>query len=429
MKLNYRRTFFIGLAFLSICAFWQLYDNVIPLMLKHTFHLSETVTGVIMSLDNVLALFLLPFFGKLSDRTDTKLGKRTPYIIAGTLIASAAMLAIPTANQLKNLGLFIAALGIALLAMASYRSPAVALMPDLTPKPLRSRANAVINLMGTLGGVYALIMMKLLISKDENPDYRAVYISVMALMIAAVVLLMLTIRERSLAKEIELDDETREEMPVQEIAVADEQQTEMLPEVRKSFRFLLVSIFLWFMAYNAVTTAFSRYAKQVWKVAGGDFTDCLMVAMAAAALAFIPIGLISGKFGRKKCILGGIVLMTVSYLAGCFFVEYTPWVNLMFALVGIGWASINVNSYPMIVEMSKSSNVGKYTGIYYTFSMAAQIVTPILSGRLLEVSYYTLFPYAVVFSLASFCTMLLVKHGDTLAEKKDSLLEHFDVDD
>jgi len=255
----------------------------------------------------------------------------------------------------------------------------------------------------------------------------------MALMIFAVIVLVLTIHENRLAKEAEQINQELQLLDAEEAketaASVEETEVDMTLEVRKSFCFLLASIFLWFMAYNAVTTAFSRYAKEVWKIGGGDFTDCLMAAMAAAALAFIPIGIISSKIGRKKAVLGGIVLMTLSYFGGCFFLEYSPWIYVIFALTGIGWAAINVNSYPMVVEMSKSSNLGKYTGIYYTFSMAAQIVTPIVSGRLLQVSYYTLFPYAVVFSSASLCTMLFVKHGDTMAEKKGSLLEHFNVDD
>ena len=158
MKLNYKRTLLVGLAFLSICAFWQLYDNVVPLILKNTFDIPDDIAGVIMALDNVLALFLLPLFGKLSDRTHTRLGRRMPYILGGTLAAVLLMNLLPVADRVRSLGLFVAALGLLLLAMGVYRSPAVALMPDVTPKPLRSKGNAIINLMGTLGGVAGLIL-------------------------------------------------------------------------------------------------------------------------------------------------------------------------------------------------------------------------------------------------------------------------------
>ncbi|MDE6186304.1 MAG: MFS transporter, partial [Lachnospiraceae bacterium] len=201
-------------------------------------------------------------------------------------------------------------------------------------------------------------------------------------------------------------------------------------EVKLSMIFLLVSIFLWFTAYNAVTTAFSRYTKVVWKMEGGGFADCLMVATIAAIISYIPIGNISSRIGRKKTILGGVVMMSICYFAAIFANAYHPVINIAFAVIGIGWAAINVNSYPMIVEMSKGCDIGKFTGTYYTFSMTAQIFTPILSGFLLEnVSYKTLFPYALFFSAAAFLTMLQVHHGDARPDKKKSVLEHFDVDD
>lgn len=430
MKLNYKRTFFIGLAFLSISAFWQLYDSIVPLILKNTFGFEEAMTGTIMALDNILAIFLLPLFGNLSDHTKTKLGKRTPYIVIGTIIASGAMLLIPTANQQKNLIMFIIALAVALIAMGSYRSPAVALMPDLTPKPLRSKANAVINLMGAVGGIYALIMIRILIPEEDDPNYLPLYISVLSLMIIAVILLVLIVRENKLAQEVEAQNKELEQRikSAEQIVQVDDEH-DMSPEVRKSFRFLLASIFLWFTAYNAVTTAFSRYAQEVWGLGGGSFANCLMVGMGAAIVSYIPIGIISSRIGRKKTIIIGILLMTASYFFGCFFLQYSPLVYLVFVFTGIGWAAINVNSYPMVVEMSKSSNIGKYTGIYYTFSMAAQIFTPIFSGVLLDISYHTLFPYAVVFSFASFLTMLFVKHGDCIPLQKKSILEHYDVED
>ncbi|HAX72530.1 MAG TPA: MFS transporter, partial [Firmicutes bacterium] len=190
------------------------------------------------------------------------------------------------------------------------------------------------------------------------------------------------------------------------------------------------SIFLWFMAYNAVTTAFSRYAVTVWKLEGGAFANCLMVATVFAILSYIPIGAISSNIGRKKTILSGIVLMTLSYIAAFMFTTYHPLINVAFALIGIGWAAISVNSLPMVVEMSKGSDIGKYTGLYYTSSMSAQIITPILSGLLLQhISYRTLFPYAALFSIIAFITMTLVKHGDSKPMQKKSAIEHFDMED
>lgn len=424
-KLNYGRTFLIGLAFLSISSFWQVYDNIIPLMLKNTFGLGETVTGVVMALDNVLAIFLLPIFGSISDKVDTKLGKRTPFIITGTVLAVIFLLLLPVADKAKNLPLFVGALFGVLISMGIYRSPAVALMPDLTPNRLRSRANAVINLLGAVGGVYSLIMIKLLVGTGLTPDYEPLFISVAAVMVVAVLVLVLIIREKKIAAQVAAEEEMESTEEKEET-----KGTVLAPEVKRSMIFMLASIFLWFTAYNAVTTAFSRYTTVVWELESGGFADCLMVATVAAIISYIPIGQISSRFGRKKTIMGGVVLMAACYFAAIFVTEYTPVINVAFALIGVAWAAINVNSYPMIVAMSEGADIGKFTGTYYTFSMAAQIMTPILSGFLLEhVSYRTLFPYAMIFSLLAFLTMTQVKHGDVKPAKKASLLENFDVDD
>lgn len=459
-KLNYKRTFLIGLAFLSICSFWQMYDNIIPLILQNTYHLGETMTGAVMALDNVLAIFLLPVFGTLSDKVHTKLGRRMPFIVSGTILAVIFMMLLPmidnaekarwgTVESFSNQVIFLAVLFFTLVSMGLYRSPAVALMPDVTPNHLRSRANAVINLMGAVGGVYALIMIKVLVGKGETPDYLPLFASIAAVMAIAVGILVITIRENKLREEVEKAEaanaEKVEEKAIAEgveavgeiEAVADTEQSGatgkvkgMPKEVKRSMYFMLASIFLWFTAYNAVTTAFSRYTKVVWKMEGGSFANCLMVATVAAIFSYIPIGSISAKIGRKKTIMGGVLLMAACYGAAIFAREYHPLVNVAFALIGVAWAAINVNSYPMIVAMSSGSDVGKFTGTYYTFSMAAQILTPVLSGFLLEnVSYNTLFPYALFFSLMAFLTMTQVRHGDVKPQKKESILENFDVDD
>lgn len=434
MKLNYKRTFFVGLAFMSISAFWQLYENIVPNILKYTFSFGDTGIGAIMAMDNIVALFLLPLFGMLSDRTNSKLGKRTPFILCGTIASTVLMVLMPIANQQKSLLLFITALGLVLISMGTYRSPAVSLMPDLTPRHLRSKANAVINLMGAAGGVLTLLLIKIFVVKSEDgtTNYIPVFVAVAVVMILAVILLLLKIRETQYAKEAQelelsyLGNETAKEP---ETKVSNE-KVKMAWQVKKSFLLLLASIFLWFTAYNAVSSAFSRYVIEVWDMGETGFTNFLMVAMAAAIISYIPIGIISSNIGRKKTILIGIALITVSYALGCMFVHYSPLIYLVFILTGIGWAAINVNSYPMVVEMSKEGDVGTYTGYYYSVSMTAQVMTPIFSGFLLEhVSYYTLFPYAVFFSICSLLTMLKVKHGDAKPVMKKSALENFDVED
>lgn len=445
-KLNYERTFFIGLAFLSISAFWQMYDNIIPLILKNTFGVKETMTGAIMALDNVLAVFLLPIFGALSDKADSRFGKRTPFIVCGTVLAVIFMMFLPLADRRQNLIVFIGALFLTLLSMGLYRSPAVALMPDLTPNRLRSKANAVINLMGAVGGVYALAMIKILVGAGERPSYIPLFASIAALMLLAVLILVITIKEKKLKKELEQSESVsavqaadpgekggNEAISSEKVSAETGEaagKTVLAPEVKRSMIFMLLSIFFWFTAYNAVTTAFSRYTGEVWGMEGGGFADCLMVATVAAIVSYIPIGHISSRFGRRKTIMGGVLLMAACYGAAIFVNTYHPAVNIAFALIGVAWASINVNSYPMIVAMSAGGDIGKFTGTYYTFSMAAQIFTPVLSGFLLEnVSYRTLFPYALVFSLIAFLTMTQVRHGDVKPAKKASVLENFDVED
>ena len=404
MKLNNKRTILVGLAFMSICAFWQLYDNIIPLILLNTFHLKDTVSGFIMSLDNILALFMLPLFGAFSDRVNTRMGKRMPFIVFGTILAAFAMLLLPIADFMQSMLLFFTALGLTLFAMATYRSPAVALMPDITPKPLRSKANAIINLMGAVGGIITLVLITLLVPKTANPNYFPLFLSIASIMLLCVAILFMTIKEKQLRI---ADDEAESE------EASTTQHGKMEPAVKRSLMFILFSVAFWFMGYNAVTTAFSKYANVVWGMSGGEFAKPMMVATVAAIISYIPVGSLSSRFGRKKMILAGVVLLACSYLSGMFFTTFSPLLNIVFGMVGIAWAMINVNSYPMVVEMSQGSDVGKYTGTYYTFSMAAQVLTPILSGFLLEyVGYWTLFPYAALCVLIALLLFTQVKHGD-----------------
>lgn len=427
MKLNTRRTILVGLAFLSISAFWQLYDSLIPLILKNTFQVSDTISGGIMAIDNVLAVFMLPLFGSLSDRVHTRIGRRMPFILCGTAAAVIAMLFLPFADNIGSLALFVTALFVTLIAMGSYRSPAVSLMPDVTPKPLRSKANAIINLMGAVGGVISLILISALVPKEGKPDYFPIFLIVAAVMVFSVLLLLWKIRENPLRTEREKIDAGLSETEEADEAPA---KTTLDPAVRRSLVLILISVACWFMGYNAVTTAFSRYAQIYWGIQGGGFANCLLIATAAAILSYIPVGSIASRVGRKKTILGGVVLLASMFAIGATVKEYHIWINGLFALVGVAWAAINVNSYPMVVEMSKGSDIGKFTGFYYTFSMAAQIVTPILSGFLLEhVGYFILFPYAAFFVVIAFFTMLFVRHGDSRALPKKSRLEAFDVDD
>lgn len=419
MQLNYRRTIFVGLAFFSILAFWQMYDNIIPLILKNTFGLGDTISGFIMSLDNILALFILPLFGALSDRA----GRRMPFIVGGTIGAVALCVLLPLFDRPGSLPMFMVVLGLLLIAMGTYRSPAVALMPDLTPKPLRSKANAIINLMGALGGVYTILAIKLLVKEPATglPNYMPLFLAVAGIMALSVAILRLTIRETG----IQPQDEDAAGQPAAPAAG----QAALPPPVRRSLYLILCSVALWYMGYNAVTTAFTKYAQTVWGHGVSQASTCLLIATAGAVVSYIPIGLLASRIGRKKTVLMGVAILALCFAAGALVAsDFSPALYGMFALVGFSWAAINVNSYPMVVEISRLGSVGKYTGYYYTFSMAAQIVTPILSGALLEhVGYFTLFPYAALCVALSFLTMFFTRHGDNRPQRQGNLEAYADM--
>ena len=508
MKLNYKRIILVGFAFFLIQAFWQAYDNTIPMILTNKFGMSQAWSGAIMALDNVLALFMLPLFGAISDKHHSKWGRRTPFIVVGTLIAAVMLIALSfvdnaqlhhisdvaaiddpaaletiydreadetlltpggqkfvlsrqftkeeftqirsqitvdgaavtnpdytnyvmparqacawdaTAKSPVTLVFFIALLLVILVSMAVFRSPAVALMPDVTLKPLRSKANAVINLMGSAGGILVLVLgMVFATSAVRNSlmNYIGYFAVIAAIMLAALVVFMLTVRENEWAAEmqqqsVELGLEDKEEAATGERKLS-------VDEVR-SLIFLLLSIVLWFFGYNAVTSKYSVYASNILHK---DYNLTLIIAQAAAIISYLPVGFIASKVGRKKTILAGVVMLTAAFTTASFMSAESPTMlmNAMFALAGIAWATINVNSFPMVVEMCSGGNVGKYTGFYYTASMAAQVATPMLSGLLMDrMGMHVLFPYAAVFTALAFVTMLFVRHGDSKPEVKRGL--------
>ncbi len=466
MKLNYKRVILVGMAFFLISAFWQAYDSIIPLILTNHFGLPQSASGAIMSIDNVLAVFLLPIFGSISDRTRTRFGKRTPFIFVGTIVAVISFIALTfidniqlarviaegipeigksadvlmsdkeffirettLALTLKNpmplIG-FIATLLVTLVAMATFRSPAVALMPDVTVKPLRSKANAVINLTGTFGGILVLVLgIVFATSKDHYMQYTGYFAAVVSLMLVGFIIFLLTVKENKWAAEME--EESKQLEPETE-------ETEESGKLSKaqfhSLILILASVALWFIGYNSITSKYSVYATNIL---GFDFNLTLIIAQAAAIVSYIPVGIIASKIGRKKTILAGVIILSTAFFLGNFVTARTPEFIMfpIFILAGIGWATINVNSFPMVVELAKSGNVGKYTGYYYTASMSAQIVAPILSGFIYDAfgMRYTFFAFGTVFVALAFITMFFVRHGDSKIETQKSALELLDVDD
>ncbi len=494
MKLNYKRTFFVGFAFFLICTFWQAYDTIVPKILTDKFGLGQTWSGIVMAMDNIFALFLLPLFGTLSDKCRSKMGRRSPFILFGTVIACVAFVAMSVADnsQLKrieavaptsenaqtvlynedltiktpdgqqivirdrftleeyvgikmynedggvsaeytdyvvparqayaarvtaedpsSLIFFMAMLLIALLSMATFRSPAVALMPDVTLKPLRSKANAIINLMGAVGGIIVLVLgMVFNTGSPRNAlmSYTVFFVVIAAIMLISLVSFFLTVREPQFVREMQ------EESARLGLDTADEGEEKgsggkMSKKEFRSLLFILASVVLWFMGYNAVTSKYSVYASTILNL---DYNMTLTIASAAAIVSYIPIGNISSKIGRKKMIMTGVIILGSSFFVASFMRSESPlWLmNILFAMAGVGWASINVNSYPMVVELSRGGDVGKYTGFYYTASMAAQTATPIISGFFMDIKMTSLFVYATVCVAFAFLTMIFVRHGD-----------------
>ena len=514
MKLNYKRTILVGFAFFLISAFWQAYDATIPVILTNKFGMSQTWSGVVMALDNILAVFMLPIFGALSDKSRSRRGRRTPFITIGTIVAALMLVCLSfadnaqfknienvakiddpaasrivyeakldeelmtpegekfilkdkfsqeefveikstteyedgeenlytnyvvparqsyigdvTAKNPANLFIFLAFLLAVLIAMAIFRSPAVALMPDVTIKPLRSKGNAIINLMGTAGGILVLVLGIVFATsavKNSFMNYFTYYGVIAGLMLAALAVFLLTVREVKWAKE---QQEESVRLGIEEEVKEEGEKRKLSKSEMTSLIFILASIALWYIGYNAVTSKYSIYAQRVLEM---DYNTTLLLAQAAAIVSYLPAGMVASKIGRKKTILAGVVMLAGAFLGASFMRAGSPVLvmNIFFALAGIGWATINVNSFPMVVEMCSGGDVGKYTGFYYTASMAAQIITPMFSGFLMDnFGLTTLFPYAAVFAGLAFVTMLFVRHGDSKPAAKKDALEALDVED
>ena len=447
-KLNYKRTILVGFAFFLISAFWQAYDAIVPLILNNHFGLNDFWSGMVMSIDNVLAVFLLPLFGAISDKMSTRWGKRTPFIFFGTVAAvvtfvaltfidnyqlallmtqdstdlAALALEITLANPLTFIG-FMATLLVVLLAMASFRSPAVALMPDVTVKPLRSKGNAIINLMGAAGGILVLVLGMIFgTAKDQYMSYTPYVIAVVSLMAAGLIVFLLFVKEKDWAGEAEALNAELDANAAPEAEKAPERELTR-PELI-SLILILASVALWYIGYNSITSKYTVYSTSILKF---DFNATLIIAQAAAIVSYIPVGMVASKIGRRKTILAGIVMLASAFFIGNFITPETPEFVMapVFILAGIGWATINVNSFPMVVELARGGNVGKYTGYYYTASMAAQIVAPILSGFLYGVipggMRVVFFAFGTIFVALSFVTMFFVKHGDAKPEAQGAL--------
>ena len=528
MKLNYRNTFYVGLIFFIISLFWQTYDMMIARTMIDKFGLNQTWSGIVMAVDNVMAVILLPLFGALSDKSNSKKGRRTPYIIVGTVLSAVAFMALSYADYVQtlkiqatdvveyhydvafgddvdssernhwyividhmeeeridaynqglisgrklsdweetikdpmitildsngdvlnnrdhsivkdlyykylserawevtssdptNLIIFASILFISLVSMAIFRSPAVALMPDVTIKPLRSKANAIITLMGALGGILAIYIIMLSgLNKHAYDHHGIVFIIVGVAMIIALLIFLWKVDEPKLVKDKQALDQKLGFAPDQQKPETKHSLKSLTLKRRLSLYFMLASVFLLFMGYNAVMSKIADYLPKVLNLNYFDFH--FIIAQAIVIIAIIPVGILSMTLGRKKTILLGMVLMVFALGYASQIEEGQSWLIAgMIALAGIGWTMIGINTYVMVVELSKGYDVGRYTGYYYAASMSAQIITPILSGVLMdEYGRIILFPYAAFFVALALITMVFVKQGEA-KKMKGSLL-------
>ena len=501
LKLNYKRTLIIGFAFFSILMVWQAYNFYCPLFLDtllgpylekiNANQYSEFIIGAIMALDNVLALFMLPIFGKLSDKTNTKYGKRMPYIILGmaaTIIAFPFMAICYIAESL--VGLIITML-VVLVIMNIYRSPAVALMPDVTPKPLRSTANGLINLVGYFGPILITVVNMipfLKIGRDETSLVKLLVPVgvVLVSLIVAIVVLLININEPKILEEVKEDLDLGEKLSTTVEKV--EENKELSKADKRNMWILLVAVCLWFMCFNAFETFNSMYTTKYYseytvcetmteemfealdedgekvvyyvlingeyekaynyedgqtyyvvpegKSGSGVASTGTIILTITSVITFAVAGIFAVKFGRKACVLFGIGLLAVGcfliYILGTNFAAPSVIIYLYFVLLGIGWALINVNSYPMMVEMSSRGNIGKYTGYYYTASMLAQSFTPILLGAIIafvpSITLKHLFLYSTVMAILAFGVTFMFKENKVAVKEIKVGLDALDQD-
>ena len=452
LKLNVRRTSMIGFAFFGILLLWQVYDSWCPTFLtdifaRHIYEMSSAelkasdparilnvqwIVGIIMACDNLAALILLPIFGNLSDKTDTPIGKRMPYILVGTFVSAVAFPFIPLFFHHNNMVGMVITMAIVLIFMMMYRNPAVALMPDITPKPLRARANGIINIMGYLGGAFATVLGILFVlssyinapvSERNIWTIEMPFIIASVLMVISALVLFATIKENAIAEEIRDEMELGEQMAAVETPIDDDK-----PMSRANKTMLLAILgaeFLWFMSDNALGTYIGNYVIYHLQSVSSATMILTILGGLASVVGFAIAGGIADRIGRKWTISAGLAVTFVGLVVMCFVAPtgrvvgergefafptllYAVWV-----LKGFGMALVHNCSFPMVVELCSSKKIGKFTGYYYTASMSAQTITPVLLGLVLNatLAWRALPIYAAILTALSFAVFTaLVKN-------------------
>ena len=449
LKLNYRRTALIGFAFFGILLLWQVYDSWCPTFLtdifaRNIYDLSSAelkasapdkilhvqwIVGIIMACDNLAALILLPLFGNLSDHTRTPIGKRMPYILVGTFVSAVAFPFIPLFFHKNNVFGMVAMMAVVLLFMMMYRNPAVALMPDITPKPLRAKANGIINIMGYFGGAFATVLgILFVLSNYINAPVQErslwtielPFIIASVLMVISALVLFATIRENRIESEIRDELELGERLAAVETPIDDNR-----PMSRANKTMLLAILgaeFLWFMSDNALGTYIGNYV--IYHLQSSSSATMILTILGglASVVGFAIAGGIADRIGRKWTISSGLAVTFVGLVVMCFVAptgravgergEYA-FPTLLYAvwvLKGFGMALVHNCSFPMVVELCSSKKIGRFTGYYYAASMSAQTITPVLLGFVLNASlaWRTLPVYASILTALSFCVFTLM---------------------
>ena len=442
LKLNVKRTMLIGFAFFGILLLWQVYDSWCPTFLtdifaRRMYGLSSAelksgdpdkilnvqwIVGIIMACDNLAALILLPIFGSLSDRTRTPIGKRMPFILTGTLVSAVAFPFIPLFFHRNNVAGMVVMMAVVLLFMMMYRNPAVALMPDITPKPLRAKANGLINIMGYLGGAFATVLgifMKLSDYINAADEARKVwiieipFIVASVLMIVSALILFATIKENRLAEKLKEELELGERLAATADPVEDEGP--MSPANRKMLLAILGAEFLWFMADNALGTYIGNYVIYYLNSASSSTMILTIIGGVGSVAGFAVAGSIADRIGRKWTISCGLGITVLGLLVMCLvrpsgrelengLHAFPPILYLFGVLRGFGMALVHNCSFPMVVELCTSKKIGRFTGYYYAASMSAQTITPVLLGLTfrMTLAWRTLPVYALIICVLSF---------------------------
>jgi Na+/melibiose symporter-like transporter len=412
-KMKIGKTFLLGFGFLGISIIWPLYNSYVPIFLKGNFGLSSTAIGVIMTIDNVFAVILLPFLGALSDKTVSVLGRRRPYILIGAPLAMVFFSLLPFAAQRGPLLLLMSIIILLNLSMALYRTPVIALMPDITPSKYRSRANGIINFMGGVGALIAFFGGKALY--DKNVCYP--FIAGGIFMFIACILVVIFMNEDKSADPAETGGNS--------FILKDsiKSLTQNLKDVitgEKSLLFILLAIFFWFVGFNSIETFFTSYTK--FYLGMKESTGGLILGFYSLSFMLFAIvsGIIGMKWNRNNTIKLGLFLLVIIVPTVALFKDFVP-LAILFALAGISWSLVNVNSLPMVVDMTIPEKVGGFTGLYYFFSQLANIVSPPVSGFIIDLStkngekpsgYISLLVFSSTLFLVSLIIMFFVKRGE-----------------